>query len=127
MGKTMCTSLLAALITTSAVAQSSSVPVMVGGEADFDACGSNGRIRGLDPNGDNFLSVRAGPNSHAREIDRLNEGDEVYVCDGRGRWLGVVYGRGNCGVTTSIAQRQPYRGGCRSGWVFEDFVDIYAG
>ena len=28
------------------------VPVMLGGDADFDACGSSGVIVGLDPKGD---------------------------------------------------------------------------
>lgn len=119
--------LLTALTVSSALAQSAVVPVMVGGEAELDACGGNGRVRGLDPNGDNFLAVRAGPSSRTRETDQLNEGDELYVCDERGRWLGVVYGNGTCGVTTPIERRKAYLDGCRSGWVFVDFVEIHAG
>lgn len=37
----------------------SQVPVMVGGDTDLDACASKGRVVNLDPNGDNFLSLRA--------------------------------------------------------------------
>lgn len=112
--------------TSSALAQSS-VPVLVGGEPELDACGSNGVVEGLDPNGDNFLSVRASPSSRGRETDRLNEGDGVYMCDGQGHWIGIVYGAGTCGVTMPIADRKPYRGGCKSGWVFDAYVRLYAG
>lgn len=127
MSRTLATLSLVLLMIPSALAQPAAVPVLVGGEAEFDACGGTGRVRGLDPKGDAFLSVRAGPSSQARETDRLAEGDEVALCDRRGRWLGVVYGRGSCGVATPIERREPYRGPCRSGWVFESFVRLDAG
>ena len=69
------------------------VPVMAGGEEDLDACGSAGRIVGLNPRGDGFLSVRSGPGGKAyREIDRLYNGNEVIVCDEQGPWLAVSTG-----------------------------------
>lgn len=115
-----------ALAGTSAFAQSD-VPVLVGGSSDFDACGASGVVDGLDPNGDDFLSVRAGPSSKAREGDRLNEGDIVHICDQVGKWIGIVYGNGTCGVTAPIVRRKPYRGGCKSGWVYGPYVRVQAG
>jgi hypothetical protein len=43
-----------------------------------DPCASIGRVRGLDPNGDNFLSVR----------------NKVRICASQGKWLRVNYGGG---------------------------------
>jgi hypothetical protein len=107
------------------------VPVMVGGEAEFDGCASVGQIVGLDPNGDGFLSVRSGPGGKPyREIDRLYNGNQVFVCGDRGPWLAVVYGPsrdGTCGVTTPWPVRQPYTGPCRSGWIHSRYVRIVAG
>jgi len=69
------------------------VPVMVGGTGEVDGCTSVGQIVGLDPNGDGFLSVRSGPGGKPyREIDRLYNGNRVFVCDDKGPWLAVVYG-----------------------------------
>ena len=104
------------------------VPVMAGGEEDLDACGSAGRIVGLNPRGDGFLSVRSGPGGKPyREIDRLYNGNEVIVCDEQGPWLAVVYGRDDCGVGTPWPARKPYTGPCRSGWVHSRYVKIVAG
>ena len=107
------------------------VPVMAGGEEDLDACGSSGRIVGLNPRGDGFLSVRSGPGGKPyREIDRLYNGNEVTLCDEQGPWLGIVYGEspdGDCGVGTPWPVRKPYAGPCRFGWVHSRYVKIVAG
>ena len=105
--------------------------VEVGGDAESDACASLGRIAGLDPTGDNFLSVREGPSSKHGESDRLSPSTLVTICDGRGVWLGIVYpalgSDVDCGVSSPQATRAPYRGPCRSGWVHRRFVNIIAG
>ncbi|HZB61455.1 MAG TPA: SH3 domain-containing protein [Microvirga sp.] len=107
------------------------VPVMAGGEEDLDACASSGRIVGLNPRGDGFLSVRSGPGGKPyREIDRLYNGNAVMVCDEQGPWLAVVYGRSaddDCGVGTPWPVRKPYGGPCRSGWVHSRYVRMVAG
>ncbi len=103
------------------------VPVMIGGEAEFDACGGVGEIIGLDPNGDNYLSVRALPSSTGKEIDRLPNGSQMYLCDEQQDWLGIVYPIGDCGVMTPVARRQPYSGVCKSGWVSKRYVILIAG
>lgn len=107
----------------------SAVPVMVGGEADLDACGASGRVRGLKADGDNFLAVRTGPGTRYRMVDKLRNGQNVSMCDEKGDWIGIVYSRKDqrCGVGTPIARRQPYRGPCRSGWVHKSFIELMAG
>lgn len=106
-------------------------PVLVGGDELSDACPSLGRVVGLDPKGDGFLSVREGPAPKERERDRLRSGASVTICDERGPWLGVVYspnaGSVDCGVSSPRSARVPYDGPCRSGWVHGRFIEIVAG
>jgi hypothetical protein len=100
---------------------------------DLDACLSVGQVSGLDPQGDNFLAVRAAPRPGAPERDRLGPGREIWICDDAGVWLGVVYGGnpaegpGDCGVGTPSATVRPYPGPCRWGWVGSRFVTVIAG
>jgi len=125
--------LAAALVLTglsvTALAQQPQVPVLAGGDADYDACGSQGVVRGLDPTGDGFLAVRGGPSSKYGMLDKIYNGYIVNLCDERGKWLGVVYSHESmdCGVGTPWPRRQAYNGPCRSGWVFRKFVAGYAG
>ncbi len=109
----------------------SSIPVIIGVDGPgFDACGGVGRVVGLNPRGDNFLAVRAGPSTDFTKIDELYTADTVYLCESRGRWYGVVYSAGGeagaCGVG-SPAPRQRYSGPCRSGWVFGRYISVIAG
>lgn len=113
-------------------AQQRHVPVIAGQNAGYDACGTVGVVRGLDPNGDGFLAVRAGPASNYAKLDELNNGNLVYICDQSGKggnWLGVVYTRGNadCGVGTPWPRAAAYTGPCNSGWVYRKFIADYAG
>lgn len=109
----------------SAPAQAQYVPV--GGDG-HDACASNGRVTGLDPKGDNVvLPVRKGPGLHHAEIDTIGMGRELFVCRERDGWYGVVYGEGNCGVTSPISAEVIYEGPCGSGWVSRHHVEITAG
>lgn len=125
--------LLAMVLAAPAMAQTR--PVMIGGDADLDSCGSFWRVKGLNPRGDGFLSVRAAPGTDKREIDRLFNGDGVFVCETAGEWVGIVYagaGRGpdaqdNCAVGSPVPRRQRYSGPCRSGWVHRRFLEIIAG
>jgi hypothetical protein len=112
-----------------ALAGALAVPVIVGKVAEYDACMSSGAVKGLDPHGDGFLAARAGPGSQYQMIDKLLEGQNVFVCDERGQWLGVVYTRGNqdCGVTSALNKPTPYPGPCLAGWVHRNFINITAG
>jgi hypothetical protein len=60
-----------------------------------DACKKFGKVRGLDVNGDNFLSVRNGPGTSFTEIDRLYTGNGVGICGQQGKWLRIKYSGGN--------------------------------
>ncbi|MFM5906918.1 MAG: hypothetical protein ACKOPO_04935 [Novosphingobium sp.] len=107
-------------------------PVLVGGEAEYDACGGVHKVVGLKAKGDNFLSVRASPAVSGKELDRLRPGRMVWSCDSinEGEWIGVVYERTpgqDCGVGTPIAKRRAYKGPCASGWVSGRFLELVAG
>ncbi len=103
------------------------MPVMYGGEADFDACSSLGEIRGINHQGDGFIAIRSGVGSKYAIKDKIhNNGTRVTICDRQGKWLGIVYGK-DCGTSSPISKRQPYKGNCKSGWVYEKYVVIIAG
>jgi hypothetical protein len=110
------------------------VPIMLGGTADEDACSGGGVIVGLDPRGDGFLSVRGGPGGNYAELDRLHNGNIVYICGARGAWYPIIYPADhsaadgtNCGVATPWPTRQAYTGPCKFGWVFSKYVKGIAG
>lgn len=103
-----------------------------GGER-FAACQASGRVaqRGA---AETPLAVRAAPFQNAEEIDRLANGDAVYVCarSHDQRWFGIVYAedrapRAPCGVTAPVPERRPYDGPCRSGWVSSAAIRLVAG
>ncbi len=97
--------------------------------SDTDACGANGVVHGLDPAGDGFLSVRTSPGSKHRELDRLYNGQAVFICANKGSWLGIVYTKEfrECNVTSPWPASQPYTGPCRSGWVHQNWIRVTAG
>ncbi len=112
-----------------ALADDRGKPVMVGGDADWDACGSSGVVANMKGVAGNFLAVRSGPGTGFAEVDRLSPAATVYLCAKDGDWWGVVYGtKGqDCGVASPIATRQPYTGPCSSGWVKGRYIEITAG
>jgi hypothetical protein len=100
------------------------VAIMAGG-----VC-SSGEVVGLDPNGDNFLSVRSGPGGPPyREIDRLFSSDAVRVCDRKAPWFAVVYStrkpQESCDIG-SKGTRRPYMGPCQYGWVHSRYIKVNA-
>ena len=106
-----------------------SVPIIIGGDPDYDACGGVGIIKGLDPHGDGFLAVKSGPTLSAARLDKLYNGDRVYICSQKGNWVGIVYSKGyqQCNVSTPWPEAQPYTGPCRSGWAYKTWIRPYAG
>jgi hypothetical protein len=106
------------------------VAVMAGRDASLDACRSEGRVKGLDSAGDGYLAVRAGPGPQFSELDELGNGQPVYICDQKGKWLGIVYTRmpaTDCGVSNVWRKPAPYRGPCSTGWVYGDWIAETAG
>ena len=105
------------------------VPIVVGG-TQLDACGSIAAVKGLDPAGDNFLSVRSGPGAAYREIDRLKAKEHVIICGEKGVWYAAIYpwsNKNDCKVGTPWPKRAVYTGPCKSGWIHSKFVEIIAG
>lgn len=104
---------------------SSIVPVMVGGEEEFDACGSVDGAIGP-------VAVRSGPGDRFAVTGRLERDTLVFVCEitpDQG-WEGIVIPGDSaraCGVSSPIATRQEYGGVCRSGWVRKDSMVVIAG
>ncbi len=105
----------------------SSMPVMYGGNVDEDACAAWGEIRGIDKQGDGFVAIRNGAGSKYSMKDKIRKnGTNVIMCDSHGKWIGIVYGE-DCGTSSPIAKKQPYKGSCKSGWVYEKYVVLIAG
>jgi hypothetical protein len=90
-------------------------------------CG-NGVVVGLDPKGDGFLAVKAGPGLNYQRIDKLHNGDQIYLCTQRGDWLGIVYTRSNqtCNVSGTWRESMQYTGPCRSGWAHGNWIKATA-
>lgn len=108
--------------TSPAAAQQLDVPLLLG-PTDGQMAGCGGAtVKGLNPRGDGFLAVRSGPSTDYAKIDELYNGDFVNTCDSRGRWYGIVYGGGDCGVHAARPRAMPYRGPCRVGWVFGGYL-----
>lgn len=107
------------------------MPIVIGGDSTFDACPSTGKVIGLDQNRDGYLSVRNGPDkARFDEIDRIPNGQILWICDRVEQWFAVVYQPGDqqdCGVSTPWLIKSPYTGPCRSGWVHSRYVGDQAG
>ena len=76
------------------------MPIVIGGDKQFNACAGAGEVIGLNSKGGEFLSVQTGPDRAYREIDRLFNGNKVYICNS---WYSVIYSAGReltqqCGV-----------------------------
>lgn len=107
-------------------------PIRIGTNgADMDSCASYGEVTGLDPDGDNYLSVRDAPSTKVKERDRLDPGQGVHVCAESNGWYGVVYDKDDeqrdCGTDSPVSTERNYTGPCAQGWVSNKFVTITAG
>ena len=107
-------------------------PIKIGGEAEMDACGTAAKVANLNPDGDNYLSVRDAPSVETKERDRLDPDQMVSVCDTAGEWSGVVYSKDSeqakdCGTGTPVATEQNYIGPCAQGWVKSEYLEMVAG
>lgn len=72
------------------------------------------KVTGLDPNGDGFLAMRAGPGTEYAQIDSLHNGDAAYIAAGRrGRWLYVENG-------SKDGREAKFRG-----WIYDAWCTIY--
>jgi hypothetical protein len=107
-------------------------PVQIGFDGPrFDACPGYGLVTNL-PDGGAALPVRSAPTRMAEQIDGLDEGQGVSMCQQVGDWIGVVYapaGSENmrCGTGSPVSSVREYEGPCNSGWVDENFIKLVAG
>jgi hypothetical protein len=97
--------------------------VMVGGDAEFDACGGFGIVMATTT----AISFRNGK----MNFDKIEANTYVSSCDTSDdkRFIGVIYGtKGqDCGVSSPIPKRQEYKGPCKSGWIKAEFYELLAG
>ena len=99
------------------------LPVMVGGDNEFDACASLGRTM-------QETVVRDGPDSKHNRVDVLPAGLDVWLCSESDDWVGIVFShrdRTLCGVSSPLGARTPYVGPCHSGWIPGASVTVVAG
>lgn len=76
-------------------------------------------VAGLKADGDGFLAVRTGPGSEYSKIGELYNGDVVIICDTRGKWVGVFYGRVSVNNPSSLDGEwdMPFKGWIHSNWL----------
>jgi hypothetical protein len=129
-------------------------PVTIGEDGPrLDACGALGVVRRVGAEG---LALRAAPFGDAKVLVDLPDGARLHICTRSidQKWLGVVVAQDvdaaeapaldndaagtdnaaaqaapviDCGVSSPVESRRPYRGPCRSGWVSSAYVALVAG
>jgi len=65
------------------IAKRPEVPIVIEASSDVDACNATGIVTGLDPHGDGFLAVKSAPALQSLRIDKLHNGEQVYICTPR--------------------------------------------
>ena len=105
-----------------------SVPVMLDSTDDIDPCGF-GVVSGLKADGDGFLAVRKGPGTNYAKFDEIHNGQELWICDDDGDWVGVLYTKKDtdCFSRHTMGTLQAYNGRCWNGWVHKNWVEFLAG
>jgi hypothetical protein len=111
------------------------VPIVIKHSAEgYDPC-KYGVVHNLDPKGDGFLAVKAGPGLHYERIDKLNNGKQVFICGDKGKWYAIVYTKTRqgdramryCNVEENWPKTLPYTGPCRSGWAHQRWIKQISG
>jgi hypothetical protein len=109
----------------------SDVPVVLNPNKMGVSCNKTGQVTGLDPKGDNYLSVRGGSSGNHREVDRLGKDDPVWICAEQGEWYAIIFPRkvdfSACDVNKNSSTPYKYRGPCETGWVHRSYVRVTAG
>ncbi|MEM9331675.1 MAG: SH3 domain-containing protein [Pseudomonadota bacterium] len=106
-------------------AQSLDVPVMEIADGNLDTC-AYGKVDGLKADGDGFLAVRSGPGTQYQKLDELRNGDDVWLFNWQGDWIGIVYDNQELNCSPISADREvPYEG--KKGWVHKNWIKLLAG
>ncbi len=102
-------------------------PVLIGMEAELDACPSLAEISSSKP-----VALHARPSPDSKSIIMLKPKQPVYLCDGSKPtpWVGVVVplnDKVDCGVSSAIQKPTAYQGPCKSGWIKQSEFEVIAG
>jgi hypothetical protein len=106
------------------------VPVIIEHSPEGYAPCAYGVVHNLDPKGDGFLAVKAGPGLQYERIDKLYNDRQVIICGDKGPWYAIVYTKTHqrdamryCNVEESRRKKDfPYTGPCRSGWAHQQWI-----
>lgn len=102
-----------------------SVPVVVHG-FDFSTC-NMAIVKGLKSHNVS-LTVRAGPAATFRRIGRVYQGQQIFACNKRSEWVGIVFGpSGKCALRTTLVRSPALPKGCRSGWAHQRWIVVTSG
>ncbi|WP_299868660.1 SH3 domain-containing protein [uncultured Hoeflea sp.] len=108
-----------------AKAQQLDVPVMEYASDDLDTC-AYGKVAGLKADGDGFLAVRSGPGSNYKKLDEVHNGEELWLFEEKGDWVGVMYQAPEISCSpTDVDRPVPHKG--KKGWVHKNWVEFLAG
>lgn len=101
-----------------------SVPVVTEG-VDLSTC-NTAVITGLSTH--SSLRVRSGPSISHPAVGRLYQGQQIFTCNERGEWVGVVYSSvGNCRPKGAVNRSSALPKGCRAGWAHERWINVTSG
>jgi hypothetical protein len=66
------------------------------------------------------IAVMDSVNDDARQIGKLGDGSQIWICDSASSFLGIVFGRPgqDCKLNPSRTTPTAYSGPCTSGWVY---------
>ncbi|MFV0644694.1 MAG: hypothetical protein ACK5NN_09375 [Sphingomonadaceae bacterium] len=109
------------------------VPLIGVDGPELDACGTIGRITGLEKERLTELPVKAAPSAEAARTDILHQADLVWLCEADGEWQGIVYATGefqdlgDCRVSIPVPTPLQYSGPCSSGWISGHYIHIVTG
>lgn len=123
---------LGIIIAGNVYAEPAAQPVYVGGSDLVDACSGYGHVVLNNDGDDAFLAVKNAPDLKALRVDKLLVNSEVWLCDEslNGQWIGIVYtgtDSKSCNVSSPIKDKAPYKGPCKSGWVYKKYISNDAG
>ena len=118
----------AALPPASITASEGQVPVVIEAKPGSGAACGTGVVFDLDPHGDGFLAVKSGPGLKFLRIDKLYNGEQVYLCARAGDWRGIVYTKEaqTCNVDRPWPLSEPYTGPFRYGWAHGRWIKLVA-
>jgi len=100
---------------------------------ETDACPGIGRIAMFEPRKGDFMRVYSDAGEGAPVKDKIDLSTLVWLCEADEGWQGIVYPSGqfqelgDCRVSTTLPEPEPYNGPCRYGWVEAKYIELTAG